>query len=309
MANRDKAKKIALFRRGAEAAAAIFHVPPDTYVCPLCGGMFGLEALESGELTLEHAPPRSMGGRGIVLTCHRCNSGAGHTVDAAVAERERAYAFMDAVNGLQTEALTHSHLIVGGERVNITFGRDGGAGAITILPDQNDPAAVERVNEVLERLHRGEEAGLELKVKMRRGFHGGQALAGDLKAAYLLAFAVFGYRWAAHGSLAPVRRQIADPESEIIGRWWLDADRVPEPTVALAETRTDPPFQCLAIRLKRSVVVLPWFDAGDLYERVATLEGSADGPLRFGAALRLPWPEGLDLRLDFLTDAQFAAFG
>lgn len=56
-----------------------------TYICPICLDQFGEEHLEykKGEnyLTEEDAPPAALNGRRIALTCHKCNSQAGHQID------------------------------------------------------------------------------------------------------------------------------------------------------------------------------------------------------------------------------------
>ncbi len=83
-----KARKLKLFNQGS---AALENLNPEwqgLYACPICERAFTVDALESGDLTLEHAPPKSVGGRDITLTCQQCNSGAGHTVDAQVRRRE-----------------------------------------------------------------------------------------------------------------------------------------------------------------------------------------------------------------------------
>ena len=307
---RDKSKRESLFVRGSEAAERGLGVAPGTYVCPLCARPFQRNSLDSGELTLEHVPPSSVGGRGIVLVCRDCNSRAGHTIDAAIAGRETAFAFQASVAGMDTDAVSVTRVSIGGETLNATFERDEGWGGIKVLPDRNDPAALARLNDLFDRFERGEGADeMTIGVRVVRGFDGGRALVGDLKAAYLLAFAVLGYRWAADPSLSPVRAQIADPDREILGRWWLDPNHVAEHVIALTDTRTDPVIRCLCVRLPRTVVLLPWFDRGDLYARIAAATSSGAEALQFGTSLRFPWPASLDMRLDILDVQQLQALG
>src|SRR4051812_14020987 len=73
-----------MFRRGAEAFRMITGSGEALYPCPLCGVLLPEEAIQAGELTEEHAPPRALGGRPIALVCRPCNSLAGHTIDAAL---------------------------------------------------------------------------------------------------------------------------------------------------------------------------------------------------------------------------------
>jgi HNH endonuclease len=83
----NRRKKLQLFRLGAAAVARLSPGRVDQYACPLCRTLWVEDAIDAGMVTLEHVPPASMGGKGIVLTCERCNSPAGGTIDAAVRHR------------------------------------------------------------------------------------------------------------------------------------------------------------------------------------------------------------------------------
>ena len=53
--------------------------------CPICLAHFAEEDVWTGRgVTLEHAPPKTMGGRDVCLTCEPCNSRASATSDQAV---------------------------------------------------------------------------------------------------------------------------------------------------------------------------------------------------------------------------------
>ncbi len=61
-----------------------------TYICPICLRQFSEEALVADGtmdfLTEEDAPPASLGGTRIALTCKRCNSECGHKIDFQLKE-------------------------------------------------------------------------------------------------------------------------------------------------------------------------------------------------------------------------------
>jgi hypothetical protein len=62
-------------------------------LCPICLMEFtdtDLQNNSSNFLTLEDAPPHSLGGGKIALTCKRCNSGCGHNIDNHLTEIIRA---------------------------------------------------------------------------------------------------------------------------------------------------------------------------------------------------------------------------
>ncbi len=98
-----QALKRRLFAVGTEAVKRISPFR-DLYASPRCRRLLPIEAIDAGELTLEHVPPESTGGKGIALTGERCNSTAGHTVDAAVHGRERTSAWAGRFPGGQVNS-------------------------------------------------------------------------------------------------------------------------------------------------------------------------------------------------------------
>jgi HNH endonuclease len=61
------------------------------YLRPLCIEWFD----DPADLTLEHAPPESIGGRHVAVTCRDCNSIGGHTVDHAISRLETVLEFAE----------------------------------------------------------------------------------------------------------------------------------------------------------------------------------------------------------------------
>ncbi|WP_139419284.1 HNH endonuclease [Chryseobacterium mulctrae] len=60
----------------------------DSYLCPLClKNYMSMYIDENNFLTLEDAPPKSLGGRANTLTCKKCNNEAGEKIDFHLAER------------------------------------------------------------------------------------------------------------------------------------------------------------------------------------------------------------------------------
>jgi len=61
-----------------------------TYICPICKEQFSEAALDQSiknPLTLEDAPPKSLGGKAEVLTCRDCNNTCGQQIDVHLTER------------------------------------------------------------------------------------------------------------------------------------------------------------------------------------------------------------------------------
>jgi hypothetical protein len=59
-----------------------------TYPCPICLTPFTIEALADKRLSAEHVPPKSVGGRELLLTCKGCNNSAGTKLDADAKTKE-----------------------------------------------------------------------------------------------------------------------------------------------------------------------------------------------------------------------------
>ena len=73
----SKKKKATLFEAGSAVLGRISNPSIQGYLCPLCFRVFP----DLAELSEEHAPPQSIGGRSICLTCRDCNSINNNTND------------------------------------------------------------------------------------------------------------------------------------------------------------------------------------------------------------------------------------
>jgi transcription elongation factor Elf1 len=61
-----------------------------TYICPICLDQFSEKTLDQSienPLSLEDAPPKSLGGKANILTCKKCNNTCGHEIDRHLTER------------------------------------------------------------------------------------------------------------------------------------------------------------------------------------------------------------------------------
>ena len=72
--------------------------------CPICLKEFSRGGVEAGQnVTLEHAPPKAIGGSVACLTCDSCNRRASGSVDIAVALHQRATEHQKTGRGTQIE--------------------------------------------------------------------------------------------------------------------------------------------------------------------------------------------------------------
>ncbi len=261
-------KKQQLFRLGAAAIERLSPEYQGQYVCPLCNILWFERAIDVGMLTLEHVPPASMGGKGIVLTCKRCNSPAGSSIDAALRMREDLIQLGRGLHGHGGEYEGKAQVEFGGVRTNARLKLSGKNLAIEVPQRLNNPARFEEQKSSMPRAATAagaEPAQIRLHAPIR--FKWRDAQVGDLKSAYLATFALLGYTFALHPRLEAVRQQIQHPGQEIIeGAWWIAP---PELTVDPMLVVVREPFPCVLVRMRSALVVLPWpTSPPDFYDRL-----------------------------------------
>ncbi|SDM10383.1 HNH endonuclease [Catalinimonas alkaloidigena] len=77
------------------------------YVCPLCLTFFPENAILGPEpfLTLEHVPPKSVGGKSKILTCKNCNNIAGAKLDKTLLHHLQTQPFLTKMPGAAIDAV------------------------------------------------------------------------------------------------------------------------------------------------------------------------------------------------------------
>ncbi len=287
------------FDRGADAVDRVWPGNPRCYVCPLCMQGFLPLALDHGVLSLEHAPPKSLGGHKLVLTCRECNSQAGHKLDSQMRLGED---MLDFALGTMPTSVEAQLTLRSGSSVNVGVQHTGESIVVSGSPRQNDPRVMQAWEDELNWLvERGNWDEHQFGLTLRRGYRNKNALVGWLRAAYLIAFAALGYQYIRNQVLDPVRRQLAD-----VGSDFLQSFSVTMPSAAPTERRIliikEPAvFHSVAVQMGRHLVFLPiaTVDGADLYDRLAS-EQNRNG--RFEANIsgdEWPWPTGPTLHLDF----------
>lgn len=291
---KSKAKKRGeFFDRGAEAGRRVLGTE-NVYFCPICEAAFDRGAIEDRRLTLEHVPSRVAGGREILLTCRECNNLSGHTLDAAADQRTQLWEFNERLGGRTGQFRGRTSIEVGGH--TITADVETTPEGITAVPLErwSDPIAY---HEALRYWKEHSQAGdLKFRITPRVRIHARRTKVADLRTAYLGAFARYGYTYAFHSSLQPVRQQIRDPESDVLPNWWMrPREDIQDCPVML---QLSEPVQALGFHLRTSMVVLPWIgEISSPYEALA--EGAkSDGHVTITGSLH-PWPRGPEMVLDF----------
>jgi hypothetical protein len=291
--SRNRQTRAALFAKGAAAVTRVlgprFPELADRYICPLCLREFPAEALAQHppQLTIEHAPPKAakVGRWPIALTCLECNA-RGHPGEAHLAEYTRRLSF------LRSRKLEPRRTLVtkGGVSVRALLAVDGAVGTFSVSNRDNDPELVRRF-----RQEAGKPSEMRWEIPFR--YEGRGVELALLKAAYVGAFALFGYRYV-YGvpALRAVRKELKETTDTLegfVGRW---SDAL-EPSLRLVVCPQ--PVSTLMVEIGLNTVALPWFGAGsDFHERLAAIM-SPGGPQRFAYSRVEPWPRTLILSEDF----------
>lgn len=289
-------KRYRLFQEGADSLLRLFGVA-NVYVCPICLNVFDTSSISSdGPLSLEHVPPESVGGKEIVLTCKRCNNDAGASIDAAIDKRAQFNQFASALAGKATFR----------GRVRLTMGR--------VTTNIDAEIADKKVNMVVPRKINNPKKRRDLFCHMDYVYKNDKwdgekfqiqplvfvnfrkALVGDLKTAYLAAFASLGYRYIWHNSLNPVREQLANPERQVIG---IFSCRVPSGLGSGLRMRSiEKPFSAIAVQLERSIIFLPApYDNTRFYEQLPNFLALTKQSERISGS-EWEWPTWSHFQLD-----------
>lgn len=201
-------KKEHLFYQGVKALRNISNVEEDIYACPLCLSGFKIESLENGELTLEHVPPESAGGKGIILTCKRCNNEAGSKYDSHISKRDKIINF--------AETLIDK---------NVDISTNDGKTDIAILK-HNNPATTKKLSQAMKSLaSQVPQPSLNFQIETRESYEFRKYQLSLLKSAFLVVVAKLGYKYACSPELYLVRKQLLIPEENILENWNIDAKK------------------------------------------------------------------------------------
>lgn len=182
-----------------------------TYICPLCLNQFSENDLVANKtknyLTEEDAPPASLGGSRIALTCKKCNSECGHKIDyqlKELIEHEENSKFIKGT--IQRGTIDYE-----GEQVTVEMSADGN-GVLQARHDtkRNNPTLFKKF---IDSIKKGNLINFKPKAhrldnnKINYAFY---------KTNYIITFSKFGYIFLLNKSYDKLREQILNPEKELI---------------------------------------------------------------------------------------------
>jgi hypothetical protein len=208
----------------------------------------------------------------------------GRTVDPALANREKQRTFSDLVLGRETTYRGPAKWESGGVTLNVEVYRQGKYLTVAGDPARNNPAVVEQ-------MMKGDFLNGRITSDVR--YHRRNASIGDLRTAYLAAFALLGYRYVFHSVFDQIRKQIANPDSIILNSFFVSLD--PE-TPVRRQIFEAPTPHCVVVQFDRIAVLFPIPGrSDDLYQYLSNRQGRME--LNLSSALG--WPRGMELREDF----------
>jgi hypothetical protein len=264
------------------------------YACPLCLIAYGHEAFTRGALSDEHVPPRSTGGRVLLLTCTSCNSTAGSTIDAPAAAQEAAHDFLA---GRSVRRELRAEYKVGDVTVR---GSVNSAMMMFVVPKANNPSDVTEMTRTLTKWA-DEGVGGRIGFRFRERLSPQAARLSWVRAGYLAAFAALGWRYALLECLNPLRAQLAAPEESILPPLsFFDAAASPNRRQMLI-VEEPAEMRSLAVALGRHTVFLPCpVESRSLDEISAGLAWYSEQPISRRRCTRkqVPWPAEPQYALD-----------
>lgn len=184
----------------------------DVYLCPICLKPHKTIS-EDDPLTLEDAPPKSLGGSANVLTCKSCNNTAGYKIDAHLVERLRELDSASFIPGTET-------------KVQIKVDGDTLQGTIYVLEDGTMQIEHSKKNNHPEKLKKAMgrvSAGMKIDLNLLKSRVIPENLEyALLKTGYLLAFETFGYSLILNKCFNAIREQLRNPDKRIYPNgFWL----------------------------------------------------------------------------------------
>ena len=244
--------------------------------CPICMTPFTRDAVESGiDVTLEHVPPKTVGGSVRCLTCTDCNQSAGRSLDQAAAMRNKAIEDRLAGRGIKVQ------VDVCGTKHTTYFSPDG-------IKKINIDTQFARNPNVKRFLHKMSGQKVLFLAEMTRGsvwdVNKGISLSikqpptnriavSWLRSAYLLVFSLLGlagYRYAESESIRPIREQIRNPDNDIVPSLLCDVSRMKVPKDLIMVNNWQRPF-CWVVKLGDMGVLLPHGGGAEHYRAVLTM--------------------------------------
>ena len=172
----------------------------DEYICPICLQGFCKDDID--QLSLEDAPQNALGGKKIALTCRKCNSTCGHTIDSHLVNSIIFYENKKFLTGSERKIRIPELDINGILKVKNNNEKE------LLIPKNYFKSSIH--SECLKTLVAGKEIGIQDKSQIVK-FH--YVTAAVIKSAYIILFNKTGYTFLLDEYYNAIRKYIVAPET------------------------------------------------------------------------------------------------
>ncbi|MFI6395715.1 HNH endonuclease [Nonomuraea sp. NPDC050540] len=250
-----------------------------------------IEEFETRELTVEHVPPKALGGKELVLTCRRCNNDQGSKFDGAAHRASQVKSF---VAGESSQAVV-ARFGIDGIESNVFLRRTGLSGFYASGdPRISNPSETERLDSHMEALSKSGKTDFKVTISARINYDPARARISWMRTGYLVAFALLGWKYILRSTLQPIRDHLAGVStSELPILSAYDAERDPHGR-QIWIVQQEHGRECLLVAAGQHMVFLPGpEDFRTLEEVSASIGARANEELRYSLSGKLlPWPSG-----------------
>lgn len=253
--------------------------------CPLCLEKFSDEDIGKEKLTIEHVPPESSGGVPLVVTCKKCNSRAGHSIDGQYFRKCKLQNEVASVLTKRDAADVHVKIeeLSSGVAVN-AIAKSSPSNLNFDVTKHNNPSNCTQAINSIRSLAEHREA-IKLKLTFRVSYNNFQANLSQLRAAYLACFAISGYSYATSNSTDKLRQQFQNPTKKIFSPLFEDTESLEKSIIYVAD------YDVFLAVFDRRKWLLPGVESIRGYEDIANIV--LNGEIVKLSGNRLPWPKRL----------------
>jgi len=271
-------KRLEWFNYGVEAFARARPDAPRLYCCPICIRGFD----NPDELTIEHVPPKSVGGKPLVLTCQDCNNRSGHLLDAHIRTGRDRREVAEGKRETWIKLSQFGHTVT----AKALFGP--GRIHVTAVPEKSDPEAHRSLFAKLDEVAatKSMDWGFSIEFSFRHSRL--REAVGWLRVAYLYAFAALGYNFILRPELNIIREQFQRPDDRIAPQAMKHSGSLAIGDV-LSFVYSPAELRSIVIILGANLFFFPAFiDASTLYERLTSYPSTGQKLTVSGAYIDLP---------------------
>lgn len=192
----------------------------DAFICPICLNIIKKE--DSDVITLEDVPPKSVGGKPLLITCQPCNNVVGGKIESFLHNELLVSHLLKNPEGIpfKAEYTLNGVKIKGRYKISSIENQE-----IQCSIDSNDINNYPNFTQELD--HNWDGANLEIKYDLTSVKRNDEyANLSILKSAYLLAFAKLGYMYILNNNLDTIRDQLQNPDRNVLKNSFLVAKGV-----------------------------------------------------------------------------------